>query len=162
MNKKPCPNAGMKGQIVFEFVIASLILFSIVFYTIGYVSSSFDFYHFNYISDKMESSALRISGLLLNDPEIGIVGEWPMLSLSKMEDFDDDCSDYPGLLEKLGLKEKSPYIRFRQMNITVTDTDGLNYISCGRTPRDDVGKATVTRFALAPSGKIARIEISVW
>jgi hypothetical protein len=153
----------MKGQVVFEFVIASLILFSVIVYTISFIAGDFNTRHGRFLSDRLESNAIRVSNLLLsNHKDIGIVEVWPQVNQGMINDLMDECNDYPSLQESLGLREESPYVTYIHFNITVAD-DSTTYVNCGREPPEGIGKAVVTRYALSPSkNTIARIGVTVW
>jgi len=152
------------GQAVFEFVIASLIIFSVIFYTINYISMDFGMRHNHFMSDVLEDNAMRVSDILLSSHQDGIVTEWPRLSTAKMTGLNTTCStDYIATLQRLGLKEGLPYVRYIHMNITAQDNAGTTYINCGRTPPENVGKAVATRFGILPSTKrIVRIVVTLW
>jgi hypothetical protein len=152
----------LKGQIVFEFVIASLILFSVIVYTISFIASDFNTRHGRFLSDRLESNSIRVSNLLLSDhKDIGIVGVWPETDQNMIDDLMVECGDYPSLQESLGLREESPYVTYMHFNITVADESTM-YVNCGRELPEGTGKAVVTRYALSPSKSVARIEVTVW
>lgn len=158
---------GRKGQAVFEFIIASLIMFSVIFYTINFLSMDFGARHERFLTDHMESNSIRVSDLLMN-PDTGIIGSWPTLSRSKMITLENDCEqDYTGTLDDFGLREELPYVRYIHMKLTVTDLDSNSYLDCGRSPPENVETAEVTRFAFLPSppyptDEIAIVELSLW
>ncbi|MCD6496254.1 MAG: hypothetical protein J7K54_03210 [Candidatus Aenigmarchaeota archaeon] len=151
-----------KGQIVFEFVIASLIVFAVIFYTIAFVSGDFNSRHVRYSSDRLEENAVRVTEMLAGSTGNGIFSEWPKLDTVKMQDFQSMCTtDYIGLLDNLSLREESPYISYIHMNLTVSDGT-TTYINCGRTPPEGEGKAVINRYGLSPANKIARISLFLW
>ncbi len=153
-----------KGQVVFEFIIAALILFALIFYSINYVSRDFDSRHARFSTDALESRVLRVSEYILSSGN-GIIGEWPYLSSGMMATLDNDCSsDYELFLESINLRQTFPYEKYTHINIMVitTESDAV-LLSCGRTPPDRGGSATVTRYVLDPgSGEIARVDITIW
>lgn len=152
----------MKGQAVFEFIIASLILFSVIIYTINVISSDFNLRHNHFLSDRMEGNVIRVSGILLSEHQYGLTGDWPRLDQDKLDAFDEFCaSDYTSVLEAFGLKEVAPYTRYTHMNVTVSDSVKV-HVNCGRTPPETVGKAVITRFAFSPTNEIARIVVTLW
>jgi hypothetical protein len=155
----------MKGQLVFEFVIAAFILFSIILFVISNLSENMNLYHVNFISNFLESRALQISEILLNDPVNGIVDEWPVLNEQKMASFNASCNDdYINMLVNFSMIEDMPYPNLHHMHVLVNATDGQEFINCGRTPPANITKATVTRFGFVPPspGKIALVEVIVW
>ncbi len=148
----------MKGQMVFEFVVASLILFSIIIYTISFLSNDFNMRRNSFISDRLESNALRVSNILLGSQENGLIGEWPRLDPNKLI---ASCGDYRSMQKSLGLKEEEPYVKYMNFNVTVEDSSGVRR-TCGRDPPESTGSGHVTRYALAPSDEIAKIDVTVW
>jgi hypothetical protein len=156
---------GMKGQLIFEFVIAAFILFSIILFTINNLSISMYTYHTTFNSNFMESKAMQISEVLMNDPVNGIVSEWPLLSTQKMADFNDTCFyDYIGVLTNFSVIENYPYTNLHHMHIIVNGTDGEIYVDCGRVSLENRTSSMVTRFGFIPppENKIANIRVIVW
>ena len=153
----------MKGQLVFEFVIAALILFFVVIYTINYVSDSMNLYHASFVSNYFESRSIQVSDVLLNDPVNGIVREWPLLSMGKMSGLENLCdNDYYLVLERFDLDRKASYDRPLHLYVSVDSINGTNYMVCGSVPPPRTEKATTTRFGLLPSSDIARVEVTIW
>lgn len=155
----------MKGQLVFEFVIAAFILFGIILFTINSLSANMNLYHTNYVSNFLESRALQITEVLMNDPKNGIVDEWPMLNENKMTNFNSSCNgDYINMIINFSMIEDLPYPSLHHMHVLVNATDGQEFINCGRVPPANITKATVTRFGFVPppTDKIAIVEVRVW
>ncbi|MBN2330800.1 MAG: hypothetical protein JXC85_03215 [Candidatus Aenigmarchaeota archaeon] len=155
----------MKGQLVFEFVIAAFILFGIILFSINNLASYMNLYHTNYLSNFQEGRAMQISEILLNDPKTGIVDEWPVLNEAKMGYFNTTCSsDYINLLMNFSMIEDLPYPSLHHMRVIVNATDGQVFVRCGREPPSNITTATVTRFGFIPppTDKVAIIEVRVW
>lgn len=161
-----------KGQAVFEFIIASMILFSIIIYTISYLSSSFATHHGIASTADLEAKALRVSDMLASDNSIGIFSAWPNLSLSKMAGLHSYCGDEPNdgyfrTIGRFGLNESSPSTKSNRLQIMVTGIDKTVYVNCGRTPVGKTPSGYVTRFGFVPgpapgSGQLALINVTVW
>jgi len=154
----------MKGQIVFEYVIAVFILFSIIIYSINVLSTIVSGYHSRFLNSFMESKALQISEVLMNDPKNGVVKVWPQLDTDKMTAFDQTCRDtdgYMDLLKAFGLMESEPYEVYHHMNIVINQST-TKFVDCGRSPPEKMNKAVVTRFGVLPSNKIATMQVIVW
>jgi hypothetical protein len=155
----------MKGQLIFEFVIAAFILFSIVLFTINNLSISMYTYHTTFVSNFMESRAMQISEVLMNDPVNGIVSEWPLLSTQKMTAFNDTCFyNYLDVLANFSVIENYPYTNLHHMHVIVNGSDGEMYVDCGRMTPGNITSSTVTRFGFVPppENKIATIQVVVW
>ncbi len=155
----------MKGQMVFEFVIAALILFTIIIYVLNFLSSMMGVYHARFVGSSLESKAIQVSEVLMNDPVEGLSQEWPRLDGEKMSDFDAECQDadgYMALIKQFGLVENEPFEMYHHMNIMVNATDGTGYVNCGRTPPARMTRSVVTRFGILPSGGLATVQVMVW
>jgi len=153
----------MKGQMVFEFIIAALILFAIIIYVINYISYSTGVYHSDFITSHLESRATQVSEVLMSDPEKGIVTEWPLLSPARMSAFNATCNQkYLELLDNFSLREQLPYPKTYHLSVLVSRSDGYMYVDCGRMPSQRVTMAKVTRFGLLPSRDLAMVEVAVW
>jgi hypothetical protein len=154
----------MKGQMVFEFIIAAMILFAIVIYIINYISYAAGIYHSDFISSYLESRALQVSEVLMSDPEKGLVTEWPLLSQGRMSSFNVTCNQkYLELLDNFGLREQLPYSKTYHLSVLVVSSSGKKYVDCGRTPPEKVTSAMVTRFGMLPSRReLAMVEVAVW
>jgi hypothetical protein len=155
-----------KGQAVFEFVLAALILFSIVIYVITYLSNSFNLHHNAFESNRLEGNAMRIADYLLSDRVGGIAYEWPLLSKSLMASLNSTCNDTAGegyfdVLERMNLIEEEPYVYYTHMKIMAVGKDGKIYIDCGRTPSEKAKNAVVTRYGVVED-QITKINITVW
>jgi hypothetical protein len=153
----------MKGQLVFEFVLASLILFSVIIYAITYMTGSVGSYHGEFVSNSLESWVVKVSDVLLRSPERGIVSEWPMLDSNKYAQLESECqSDYDMVIERFGLVRKVTYDRPLHLYVSVEGVDGVTYMTCGNVPPQRINRATITRFALLPSNDVARVMVTVW
>ena len=155
----------MKGQLVFEFVIAAFILFGIILFVINSLAANMNVYHGNFKSNFLESRAMQISEVLMNDPMNGIVDEWPVLNEVKMASFNTSCNgDYINMLINFSMIESLPYPSLHHMRVLVNATDGQEFVNCGRVPPANISTATVTRFGVIPppTDKIAVILVRVW
>lgn len=155
----------MKGQLVFEFIIAAFILFGIILFVINSLAANMNVYHSNFLSNFLESRAMQIGEILMNDPKNGLVDEWPVLNEAKMSSFNSSCnSNYIQMLMNFSMIEALPYPSLHHMHVLVNATDGQEFVNCGRVPPTNITTATVTRFGVVPSptDKIAVIEIRVW
>lgn len=156
----------MKAQAVFEFIVASLIMFAIVIYTISYLSSSFAAHHGISTDANLQSKAMRVSDMLASDNDVGIFSEWPNLDTGKMQQLESDCSGSDGYFEtlgRLGLNESYPVVKYSHFQIVVLGEDGTVYIRCGRTPVDEVASGYVMRFGYVRDDDVlANITVTIW
>jgi hypothetical protein len=172
-NKMNCRDRAVKGQLVFEFIIAAFILFAVIIYVLNFLSITVNQMHESFLASIMEGKALQISEVLMHDPVNGLASEWPMLSKAKMESFNTSCSDvdgYKNLLESFGVVEKTPQSEMHHVRILVNESAGREYVKCGYNPPPVAGlmyrvssKATATRFGFVPEDDtIATVEVVVW
>jgi hypothetical protein len=152
----------LKGQLVFEFVIAAVIMFSIIVYSISFLNNRMDAYHTGFVSNSMESKAVKVTSMLLNQG-CGIVGEWPMLDSGRCALLESECeNDYDSVLARFGLERRVSYDRPVHLQISIEGLGGASYMTCGNSPPERVSKVAVTRFVLLPSREIARLRVTVW
>ena len=162
-----------KGQMIFEFLVASVIFFAVIFYLINYLGVAVNTFSGNFYSDNLQNKALQISEFLVrfNLSE----GGWPVLSSARMNSFRNDygCSapdpckaaGYGDLLLALDLDEKSGMIEGLNynVNITINDTSTGNFVlDCGCSVPENVGTGEVRRFALDESGDILILDVRIW
>lgn len=161
----------MKAQAVFEFIIASMILFSIIIYTISYLSSSFAMHHGIAGSADLEANAMRVSDILAGGSGLGLFSSWPRLDTGKMAALDNLCRDpddgYFDTIGRFGLNESSPTSKYSRLQIMVVGANGHVYVNCGRVPVESAASGYVTRFGFAPAAasqpsQLAVINVTVW
>ncbi len=152
---------------IFEFLIAAMVFFSIIFYILNYLSTSVATFSSDAYSDVLQSKAMQISELLVrtegvwinNTPlTVGLVKSWPVMDDSKIAGLDYFCQqNYTGLLGLLGLKE-GLYNRTYNVHILINNGDILD---CGFPPRG-AQIASVKRYALSEDRGVLAIDVAVW
>lgn len=85
----------MKGQLVFEFIIAAVLLFAIIMYIINYLSINFSSFSKEFYSDNLENKLLQISEILILDNNTGLVKNWPVLNYTKIMELNQSCDSNP-------------------------------------------------------------------
>jgi len=155
----------MKGQMVFEFIVAVVILLAVFFYVINYVNAGVFAFSTESKINNLESKAVQISSLLVNDPGVWVSGEpnriglekdWPVLDNIKLADLESYCdSNYLGVLQKLG-------IIGNRVRIDVDEVSGTNIITCGPNIPSEVLNVQTKRYALSENGNILELNIWVW
>ena len=161
-----------KGQTVFEFILAALVLFSIIIYALSYTGDEVSFFTNNFDSDKMESKVIQLSESLLNPfSDYSIAEEWPVFNRSKMNAFNNICNNnYPTLLNDSELYETDPLGGQHNIHLMVR-ADVLtqpvtNVIDCGRRPDDLVERPKVfeiKRIGIdSQTGKPVELKIWIW
>jgi len=153
----------MKGQLIFEFVIAALVFFVVLFYVIVYMSGAINTYHLTFKNDNLESRTVRASEIIMTDSDRGVVSRWPVIDSNAMTAFAVSCNDYTSLLNNLELLETTPVQRYYNTNITISDGSGSVLMSCGRDIPPTGTLSSVTRYGYISDTKIlAKVSITVW
>jgi len=167
----------MKGQLVFEFVVAAVLLFAIIIYSLNLLNINMTEYRNDYHRNDLEIRATQISELLVHntgdytDPIIlGLSSGWTTLSVNDMTTLQTTCSNavgYASLLESLDLLE-TPYMSAKpniDFNITIQNISAV-LVSCGDTSSDhvptNVHVGYAKRFSYSEDGSILSIEVWTW
>lgn len=157
-----------KGQLVFEFVIAAIFFFYIVFYVINYLNTAAGVFSNDFYVNSLEFKALETSELLLhnkgtwngNVPEtLGLAVEWPVINSTKIGYLDGYCAsnqNYQTILRKLDIN----YSRGHGMLMYI-NTSSTNLMECGLLPEGFVN-ANIERFALSDQDELLTMSIWIW
>jgi len=159
-----------KGQTVFEFILAAIVLFSIIIYTLTFVGGEVSLFSDNFDSDRMESKIIQVSESIINPhSKYSIVYEWPVFDRNKMIIFNNNCNgDYVSLLNGLGLYKTDPLGGQHNIHLMVR-ADVLTQpittvIECGRRPDDLVERPRV--FEIKRIGIDSQtgypVELKIW
>jgi hypothetical protein len=158
----------MKGQFVFEFIIAGIIFFSIVLYAMNYLNMNVSVFRERFYTDRLQSKALQISDILGNENSpLGIVERPFVFDTERIKNFNATyCDDggYTGLREDFELVDKTAYgERLHNVNITLATVAGTPLLQCGYTVPSGTEKAEVERFGILNENKeLVRMKIVVW
>lgn len=160
--------SGRKGQLVFEFVVAAIFFFYIVFYVINYLNTTAMVFSSDFYTNSLEFKSIEISELLLHNrgvwngtvPEmLGLVDRWPVLNSTKIQYMDSYCSspiNYENMLRKFDINSSTGH----GMKIELNDTNG-NIMLCGYLP-DGFINAKTERFAISDAGKYLTMTVWAW
>ena len=163
---------------VFEFVVAAIIFFAIVLYTINYLNSSVSAFSGDSYTNNLEMKAIQISEVLVHNrglwdgsaPKIvGLSREWPVLDSEKIQELNVFCNDptnpdnYAYLLENLGLKEnRFGGTQTYRIKIVINERGNpAALLDCGPTPPEK-RRVAVERFALSGGNKILSVNVWLW
>lgn len=159
-----------KGQAVFEFLIAAVFFFYIVFYVINYLNSTAVVFSNDFYMNSLEFKAFHVSEVLLHQegkwsddfPEaIGLSAGWPVLNDTRMQYFQAYCGpNKDDMLKKLDVNIN----KGRDIRIEINDSSGY-VLKCGSVPMIGVNatvSANIKRFALSESGEILTMKIVAW
>lgn len=160
----------MKGQMVYEFVIASLFFFGIMLYTINFLNMNVSAFSETHDDDIYKSRAWQISEVVLRDRgewsgsvpgKIGLAQNWPVLNESNLNDFHTWCQGREE--EMYSLLDADPH--YNGFNIEVFNQTAAGedlIVSCGKNP-DIVKKADVLRIAVGDKTRnLYRVIVTYW
>jgi len=159
-----------KGQLVFEFLIAAVFFFYIVFYVINYLNTTALVFENDFYMNSLEFKALQTSELLLHSKgtwngtvpkALGLVEDWPVLSSTKIQNMNAYCnSNYTDLLEKLDVNSSLGH----GIKIEINKSD-VNLLECGYLPEGTGWRfvsANIERFALSDSDEVLTLSVWAW
>lgn len=159
----------LKGQLVFEFVIATLFFLAIVMYMITYTTSSVFAYTSSHEMNTLESRTWQISEAVLTrqgswsggvPQEIGLALDWPVLSNTRINDLDSWCgSNEQRFLELLDVDSR--YNGARLEIVEFRDPGEFTLLQCGSVPYEKQS-ASITRFAASQVGTLLKVTVSYW
>jgi hypothetical protein len=164
---------GLKGQAVFEFVIATLFFLAIIIYTINYLNSTVFLFSGEYRTNSLESRAWQVSEILVRSPgqwsglspnmvpsEMGLAEDWPLLSEDKIESLDNWCQ--ANMDEMMLLLDVDPRYHGIRLEVNKTlDVGEMTILECGSPPRG-IQSAKVTRFGIGDGVNRRLLKVRVW
>lgn len=156
----------MKGQAVFEFIVAAVLFFALVFYVLNFMNMTVSGYSRDARLSQLESRALAVSDYLVH---VNLTKEWPVLSYEKMAQFDSTCNDedkYVKMLEKYDMYTSSipgtDIVIAGRMKVRAGEK-GRKLIDCKQgTAPPEVQRAEAERYALSENGSLVNISVVVW
>ncbi len=159
----------MKGQFVFEFLIAGLIFFVIVVYSINYLNVNVSDFKSKFYQNRLQSKAIQISEVLMKGSSSLSLAEDSEFNLSKIQEFNNtycdptDINTYKNLVKDLYLYEKTSYGLFQNdVGIDlINSTSGETLLDCGlRLPRNTT-RAEIGRLGILDE-EIMKLRVVVW
>ncbi len=148
----------MKGQAVFEFVVAAVLFFAIVFYMINFLNVSVSAYGLTSRLNDMESRAVGISDYLVR---VNLTKKWPVLSYDRIKHLNDVCNQGIDNYFKLAALFDVDTSRGGGMKIRINN--GTDILDCSdEVPVKGLQRAEIKRFALSENNKILNISVMVW
>ena len=160
----------MKGQAVFEFVVATLFFLGIVMYTINSLNTSVGTYSGEHRENVLEINAWRVSEILARSPGIwsgsggtvpeslGLANEWPVMNESKMGSLVGMCAtDMAGVERLLDIDPM-----FNEIAVRIGKKAGSGEVlmlECGDVPQG-VPYSMVTRFGVSGTdGRLLKMDV---
>lgn len=155
----------MKGQLIFEFLIAGLIFFAVIIYTINYLNVSTSEFKEKFSQSRLQSKAVQIAEILM-DSESGLsMADDLKFNLSKIQEFNNTYCPPQGNYTKLALDlylyEKNEFGLFaNNAKIELFKNDAI-VLDCGPAIPRGLTKAEMVRVGLL-QGEIAKLRVVVW
>lgn len=158
-----------KGQMVFEFVVATVLFITIVFFVIATLNSTISSFTSNYYRNHVNEEAMRVSELLVNSRGvwvdgkptlIGLAAEWPVLDDAKIKYMSAYCgnADNKGdMVSRLGLESRGFAEGFRLVisnasQVVADCSTGASYLE----------QAYAERFAYSNESGLVKLGVYVW
>jgi len=145
----------MKGQAVFEFVVAAMLFFVIIFYMLSFLSTTVSSYRSGFGINRLEAKAIDVSDALVR---INLTEKYPVLSYGRIGYLDGYCAhgdNYVRLLSRFGI-----YWTGGGMRISVKE-GRKTILDCGDFP-PDAYTATVDRYMLSENNTLLGVGVVVW
>lgn len=161
-----------KGQMVFEFVIATVLFIGVVFYVIFIMNTTMSSYVGSYYKNHLQEEALRVSELLVHSQGVwedagggnyvpklpGLAISWPVLDDTKIEYLSGFCSlNQETFSSAFGLDSGGGA---GQVRITISNASGMILSCSSRTPYSEYAYAE--RFAFSGNSGLVKVGVSVW
>jgi hypothetical protein len=159
----------MKGQLIFEFIIAGLIFFIIIIYTINYLNFNVSDFRDKFYQNRLQSKAFQVSEILMSGQTNLSLTDDGSFNQSKIYMFNlTYCGDanYKKLAEAFYMYETTTFgILPNNIKIGLSIPEsGVVLLDCGpaNIPRLlNMTKAEVGRVGFY-EGKIAKLGVTVW
>jgi len=144
----------MKGQLIFQFIIAAIIFFAIIIYTINFLNIKAGYYADTMFTNDLEMKLLTISEVLTKNT---LSENWPVLDANKINDFISDCNQHKDdVYRRLGIENYN-----FKISITSSKITNFNY-ECGDNP-SGVNVAHIKRYAVVDwNGEIKPVSMEMW
>jgi hypothetical protein len=155
----------MKGQLIFEFIIAGLIFFAIIIYTINYLNISTSDFKEKFSQSRLQSKAVQIAEILMSSKSGLSMADDMKFNLSKIQEFNNTYCPPPGNYTKLAvdlyLYEKNEFGFFPNNAKIELFKNNAMVLDCGPAIPRGLTKVEMTRVGLL-QGEIAKLRVVVW
>ena len=160
----------MKGQLIFEFLIAGLIFFAIVLYSINYLNFNVSDFKAKSYQNRLQSKAIQISDILLKSESPFSLSSGQELNMTRIQLFNATyCppqGNYSKLIDDFYLYETTTFgVSSKNIIIELSTPSGM-LIDCrpkvGIFPRN-ITKAEIGRAGIIGSTKeTAKLRVVLW
>lgn len=161
----------MKGQLVFEFIVAAVLFIGIVIFVLNTLNSNVAQFTGSYFSQSLEHKALIASEALVKTRSgiVGLAESWPVLNSSKIQALQAFCNDplnYTDFLMKLNLEEKPGFGTYDARLIINNTKTGATLLDC-KPPLSpflpsSVSSTHLKRFAILNNSDPVEVIIWIW
>ncbi len=160
---------GGKGQMLLEFVIATLIFFAILFYITSLLNANVSRYSLSAAADSLEAKAVRVSEQLLSiglwdngtPSSPGLLDNRSLIDYERVSRFKALCNDYIPVQRMLGLTSAG-FIGKNAKDFFISIIDNKKkLLECGKSTRPATS-AHIRRYALSQNNTVAVLEVFVW
>lgn len=156
----------MKGQLIFEFIVASLIFFAIIMYTINYLNVNISDFREKFYQNKLQNKAFQISEILMSGQTSLNIADNGIFNQTRINLFNSTyCGDanYKKLVDILFMYETTNFgVLPNNVNIELdVQSTGVVLLDCGPGIPRGVAKAEIGRVGLF-QGSVGKLGITVW
>jgi hypothetical protein len=158
----------MKGQFIFEFLIAGLIFFTLIVYTINYLNVNVSDFKSKFYYNRLQSKAVQISEILMGEKSTLSLVEDSRFSMAKIQDFNNSycrqAGDYAKLIDDLYLKERTTYglSLDNDVKIYLSSPNEILLLDCpGIITRSGSPRAEIERLGVL-QGVTVKLRVIVW
>jgi hypothetical protein len=168
----------MKGQMVFEFIVAAVIFIGVVLYVVLLLNSTISSYTGDYSKNALNEKALRISEILVHSQGVwepvagssptmyrpiqaGIASDWPVLNDTEIRYLASYCTvDYgkSGLVDLFGIGGET---LAEGVGIKISNSTNGSILDCS-TGTVVLEHAYAERIAYTPESKMVKVGVTVW
>jgi hypothetical protein len=158
----------MKGQFIFEFLIAGLIFFTVVVYTISYLNVNVSDFKNKFYYNRLQSKAIQISEVLVGGESPLSLVDGSGFSLARIQNFNNSycrqAEDYTKLIDDLYLKERTSYglSLENDVKIHLSSPNEIKLLDCpGIISRSGSPRAEIERVGVL-QGETIKLRVIVW
>ena len=162
----------LKGQMVFEFVVATILFIGIVFYVIATLNGTMSDFTGNYYRNRINEEAQRVSEILVHTRGVweygappvpkqpGLAAEWPVLDdmqIKYLSSYCENTENAKKLASLLGLEG-----RWRAGGMRIMLSNASQIIASCWTGDPSGEQAYAERFAYTNESGTVKLGVYVW
>ena len=158
----------LKGQLVFEFIIAVVLFVTIILFVLNILNTNVSSFTDDYVQYSMDSKVIAVSEALVKTRDPGFAKDWPVLNQSKIYEMNTSCitpGNYSRFLQEFDLADKPGFDTYK-FSILVNRTAGGTLMDCrpltGPARPANITSATITRYGLTDAGDEVSVDVWIW